>query len=136
MAYRYVSQPQSSGCFVACVAMMMGKTYQEAFKLVHPDRQEWDRADLHPFAAIERLKALGFKVRYAQLKKLRSLKRDALLCIKWDWAPELGHAVLYDSEQKKFLDPGFRRPLSLSEYQRQLCFVAYFDRDNQQERRS
>jgi len=126
MPIRHVRQEHYDGCFVACVAMLLKVSYREAFEKVYPNRDFYAGAGLHPHLAMRKLEALGFQFSYAKTKRLSSLKKDALLCIHWEGS-DTGHAVLFDSRAKKFLDPAYAKHLPLSEYERQISFIICFD---------
>ena len=136
MSLRHVSQVHSSGCFTACVAMLLGKSYEEVHSLLHPtsDPQDYDcpgiRSEKVDEAASEKLQQLGIKVKRAKLRQLRSLlrhsRKHALLIIRWEWAPTLCHAIVFDVDRKRFLDPT-GRTLKRKIYERQLDSVLYVD---------
>jgi hypothetical protein len=126
---RRVEQLHGNGCFIACLAMLKGITYEEAFKLIHPDKDMaaisyYDRIGLTPEESIQRLEQLGLGPVHRPLRQLRNLRRTALLLIRWEHAPTLLHGVVFDASTKKFLDPGYlRKPKT---YERQLDTVLYF----------
>jgi hypothetical protein len=114
MALRAVRQQNGTGCFIAAVATILGKTYEEAFRLCHPGKDplvEWE----HGFTdtsmmrvALQVLERVGIKGRPASFKRFSSYrKRDkhALLIIRWKWDPTRCHTVVYDGEAHVFYDP-------------------------------
>ena len=148
MPIQHVRQVHSSGCFIACLAMLLNKTYDEAFTLVYPEMdpmKEYDAPGLKSNhidqAATEVMEKLGFKVKRSKYKKLKSLMRyarkHALLIIRWRWGgdaastednPWLCHAVVFDADSKKFLDPAsYGREIKLSSYQKQLDSIFYVE---------
>ncbi len=131
MAYRHVFQYHNSGCFVACVAMLLGKSYKQALKLIHPDKNPntfWETISMPPEQSIERLPLLGIQTKTAKTRTIRHLRRDALLLIRWRVQPTLMHAVVYDAKHKKLLDPGNRIPMPSHVYERQLDTVLYIEK--------
>lgn len=128
---RRVEQYHDSGCFIACLAILKGISYEEAFKLIHPNKdfsqmERWDTVGLHPYESIKRLEQLGLNPVRRPLKQLRNLRRTALLIIQWKFAPHLAHGVVFDAVSRKFLDPGYSTPLPTKDYERQLFAVLYF----------
>ena len=120
-----------SGCFIACAAMLLDISYNEALKLIHPEKDidmcyRYDEVGLTPEESILRLTAFGLNPNPRPLRQLRNLRRTALLYIRWRIQPELMHAVVYDAARKKFLDPGTLYP-HIDEYEEQLDSVYYFN---------
>jgi hypothetical protein len=138
MALRQVYQVHVNGCFIAALAMLLGKTYEEALKLVHPNARVTDcsiedfRSNFIGDAASEVLTKQGCKVKKVSYKKLKSLlkyaKKNVLLIIRWGGG-YICHAVVFDVETKKFLDPssGELLPHNLRSYQRQIDSMYYVD---------
>lgn len=124
--YEHVRQEHNSGCFVACAAMLSGKSYLSTYQIIHPKRNfNIHGAAIHPLNAIRRLKRLGIEAEYTNDKNLSKLKRDALVCIRWSHMMSRGHAIVFDHKEKRFLDPAYYSPLPISEYQSQLNFILY-----------
>lgn len=126
-----VEQYHNSGCFIACLATLKGISYEEAFKLIHPEKDysqvaRWDTVGLRVDESIKKLEQLGLKPVQRPLKQLRNLRRTALLIIQWTYAPHLAHGVIFDAVSRKFLDPGYSTPLPTKDYERQLYAVLYF----------
>lgn len=127
-----VYQEHDNGCFIACTAMLLGCTYYEAFKLIHPDKDPfktelWSSAvGMTPEAAIKRLVALGLNPVPRPLRQLRNLRKTALILIRWKWAPTLMHGVVYDSVRDRFLDPS-PSTKKMRVYESQLDSVYYFN---------
>ena len=117
-----------SGCFIACAAMLLGTSYDEALKLIHPERviARYDKVGLTPEESILRLSAFGLNPNARPLRQLRNLRRTALIYIRWRIQPELMHAIVYDASRKRFLDPGTLYP-HVDEYEEQLDSVYYFN---------
>lgn len=129
MALKRVEQESDNGCFVACVATLAGISYPEAFKLIHPGEFNTPyNGEIALNKAHCRLKKLGWKVRKVNAKKIENLKKNALILITWRNEPELSHAVVYDAERKKVLDPSFYRPLLNRSYERQLHSIIYIEK--------
>lgn len=123
------------GCFVACVAIVMQCSYQEAFALVHPKRVFHKNSHgikrLDPDGpirvAITKLKRLGLSPQVSTRKRIDRLPHTAIGVIRWSWAPELLHAFVWDAETKTVLDPAYRYPLDIKSYQRQLATILYVE---------
>jgi hypothetical protein len=140
MALQHVTQDHYNGCFIAALAMILGKTYEEAFKLLFPDRNyhEGDHAlraetageDIGALAA-RALEKLGCKVKKSTYRQVRSLiryaRKDTLIILRWGGG-SMCHAVIFDAETKKFLDPsGPIEPGDLKRYQRNLDSMYYVE---------
>lgn len=131
-ALKRVHQEHDNGCFIACTAMLLGTSYLDAFKIIHPDKnpfqtEVWSRAiGMTPEASIQRLIKLGLNPVKRPLRQLRNLRRTALVLIRWEYAPTLMHAVVYDAIRDRFLDPGYSTK-KMKVYQRQLDSVYYFN---------
>lgn len=120
MALQHVYQADSNGCFVAAVAMILGKTYSETRRLVFPEynvdtylASGLTSLDITQ-AAMDKMKSLGIKVRLSKYKQLRSLlkfaKKHALVILRWKWDLERCHAVVFDADARVLLDPVDRQP--------------------------
>ncbi len=137
MPLRHVYQPHHNGCFIAALAMLLGKTYDETFKLVHPTRNP--TTDDHVYEckskniSKEVIKALGKlsldskKLNYKRIKSIvKYARKNVLLIIRWGGGSAC-HCIVFDVETKRFLDPsgqvyeGNLRPY----HQRQLDSMYY-----------
>jgi hypothetical protein len=137
MAYRRVQQVHDTGCFVACVASLLGKNYWEAFNLIHPYRCMVDHAGLYGYDAKmvqNNLHRVGIKVTPSKERRINYIRRNALLIIRWKHEPNLLHSVLYLPKKKQFLDPAFYVPLRQRTYERQLDSVMLVDSIKQPKR--
>lgn len=127
---RYVSQKDEGGCFVACIAMIRGISYQKAFNLVHPIEPElkniFDPYGWLPIEeAIAKIPSLGINARKVNIRKISSLKHNALIFIRWAVQPRLMHSVVFDFSRRKILDPIFKPQLNVAAYERQLDSIYY-----------
>lgn len=115
MALQPVTQKSYTGCFIACVAMLLGKTYDEAFSLMHPGKDQkvmsshgWS-ADSMEEKAHELLRKLGFKTHTGKYRKFKSYRermhKHAILIVRWDYDNTMCHCILFDAEAKQFIDP-------------------------------
>lgn len=148
MPIQHIRQIHSSGCFIACVAMLLGKSYEDAFALMYPGKSihDYDIRGLTSTdigkAASELLEKLGCSVKKSTYKQIKSLqkysRKRALLIIRWRWGAPIGnqasdddpwmcHAVVFDPDTKKFLDPSGSLPRDMKDYQKQLDSVFYVD---------
>lgn len=95
--------------------MILGKTYEDTFKTLFPDRdiQSGDHAlraeDANIGAcAVQAMEKLGVKTKLSTYRRLKSLlryaRKNVLIIVRWGGGP-MCHAVVYDAETKKFLDP-------------------------------
>lgn len=114
MTFQHIRQDHPSGCFVACVAMLMGTSYHVALRRVHPyvnvhrTIYPWLNLSLSPEESINKLVRLGIHLTPSKVRKISSLRKDALLLIRWAIEPNLMHAVIYDHAKKRILDPAGR----------------------------
>ena len=116
MSLRLVAQKNHTGCFIACVAMLLGKNYNEAFRLLHPNK-DVDLMYSHGFRdmsmeskAHQLLQKLGFKTRTSKYRKFKSFQtrgnKHAIMIIRWSFDPTMCHCILFDADAKAFIDPG------------------------------
>lgn len=128
MSYQRVTQESEYGCFVATVACLLGSTYQEAFKLIHPGTFMTPYNGGVPIEdAPKLLKKLGWKLRKTTIKHISSIKKDALILITWRDQPDLSHAVIYDAKEKKVIDPINLPPFKNRTYERHLNSIYYIE---------
>lgn len=140
MALQHVYQDHYNGCFIAALAMILGKTYEDTFKLVFPDRDitngdhalrcEGTDRDIGARAA-QALEKLGVKTKKSTYRKVKSLiryaRKNVLIIVRWHGGP-LCHAVVFDAETKRFLDPsGPVEPYDIKTYQRNLDSMYYIE---------
>jgi len=138
MALKHVTQAHYNGCFVAALAMILGKTYEDTFKTLFPDMdiQSGDHAlraeDSNIGAcAVQAMQKLGVKTKVATYRRLKSLlkyaRKDVLIIVRWGGG-SMCHAVVFDAETKKFLDPsGPVERHDLTSYQRNLDSMYYIE---------
>jgi hypothetical protein len=134
MPLQRVYQENDVGCFVAGLAILLGKTYAEAFKLVHPRKSYLDwchgiEAVSMQEAALSTLQRLGVKAHVSRLRRfdsLRKSKKNMILIIRWEVQPTRCHTVVYDAESRKILDPD-PWPAPVKELERQLDCVIVVD---------
>ena len=101
------------GCFVACVAMLYGLTYQEAFCMVHPRRFQNSRLGgrITPDKAFQKLIEFGLEPRVIQIGTIWDLDQTALIWLRWTPRSGLMHSVIYEHKRARFWDPNYDRPL-------------------------
>lgn len=130
---QYVGQYHSSGCFIACVAMLLGKSYLEIFNQIHPYK-DFDRSRTVSYPIDKSLSMLttkfGIECRRTNIRKIfdiRKSNKHLLVIIKWEDDRSLGHAIIFDAAMKKFHDPCYYQewdimPFSAREkfYERQI----------------
>lgn len=134
MPYQRVAQVHHNGCFIAATAVLLGKSYEDTLKLIHPTKtmQDYDIGLVSTIGneaklAHDTLTRLGIKIRPTKERRLRCLRQNAFLVIRWKHAPDLLHMVVYLAKERKFLDSWFEGPLKLEVYQRQLDAVFLID---------
>jgi hypothetical protein len=115
MPLQPVAQKNHTGCFIACVAMLLDKSYEEAFQLLHPGKNSTETYE-HGFldmsmeaTANKLLQKLGFRSRTSKYRKFRTFQKrvnkHAIMIIRWKFDPTRCHCVLFDAEAKAFIDP-------------------------------
>ena len=129
---RRVEQLHDTGCFVACLAMLLDTTYQQAFQLVYPNRPmpaPWDRLErvwLDPEQALNMMPKFGIHPIRASIRSVRSLKkRTSLVLLRWRTQPSLQHALIFDGETGNFVDPSFKTSLNHKVMNRNLEAIYY-----------
>jgi hypothetical protein len=115
MALHPVSQDNHTGCFIACVGMLLGKTYSEAFQLLHPGK---DPITTYPHGfrdmsmeniAHKLLQGLGFQTHTGKYKQFATYRKrsnkHAIMIIRWEFDPTMCHCIMFDAEAKRFIEP-------------------------------
>jgi len=122
-------QRHETGCFTACVSMMLNKSYYDVLDILKPKANYMS----HGFktrsmskTALRLLKKVGIKAHISNHKKFSSFQKHnkhAIFIIRWKFEPEQCHTIVYDHETKRFLDPHFGDKLTsrqLKSLERQL----------------
>jgi ABC-type bacteriocin/lantibiotic exporter with double-glycine peptidase domain len=135
-----VHQKHDFGCFVACAAMLLDISYEDAFKKILPKHNydswsysAWQESDLSIEKGLEVLSDLGIKVKRAKLRNVKSLKkRTSLIFLRWKTDPDLMHTLVFDGKQGKILDPlpSHIKPITKGECNRNLEAIYYVSRNN------
>lgn len=124
MKIKKVKQLHVDGCFVACVAMLLGETYDNAFNEMFPGRDDgW--GDLPVEEASHVLERLGFKPVRSRARRIKNLRHDAVVVIKWKEDPSISHSAVWSSKKRKMLDP--LRHYKRSVYETQIYAIYYVD---------
>jgi hypothetical protein len=116
MPLRCVQQENETGCFVAAIACLLGKTYQEAYALLHPGKNPyfeyshgWNTNNVAQ-ATFDALTRVGIKAHLSSYRRFRTYQKypkHALLIIRWTLLPHLCHTIVYDHKGKQFLNPSW-----------------------------
>lgn len=119
-----IRQKHKNGCAVACVAMVAVLSYDEALKLTHPFRKPRQHTTTDLDKLIHVLEKLHLGPIIQEKRKISSIKKTAILAIncgssKRPWY----HAVVWDPESKKIIDPDGKKPWPRQKYQRKLHCV-------------
>lgn len=130
-----IRQEHDSGCFIAAVATLLQVPYVEAFSRLYPGTIMPPVTDYSARVgrlieeSLALLPRVGIQLHQSKLRSVRSLKkRTALIILRWKYEPHLSHAVVFDGEQGKILDPCYESPLSHSIYNRNLEAIYYVKR--------
>ena len=118
-----VIQQNENGCVSACIAMLTGLTYFEGVRITHPYRtphSQLGSTDENTLAALKRIGLRGY-IRKPK-RWLQELSTNAILFIQHRLYLPAIHAVIWDYESQKVLDPYPRKDRSPS---RHLPFNSY-----------
>lgn len=125
-----IYQKHRTGCSVASIAMLAGISYSEAIKALYPNHKKYQKnVSGNIMTILMAFSRLGIKtdVKFAMLKPvdIKSIDKPALLCIYLGDKTSRNHAVVWDPEQQKILnpDPIRKRDLPIKYYQNRLCFA-------------
>jgi hypothetical protein len=141
MALQPVKQENYSGCFVAAIATLLGKTYRETFEILHPGQDpalQYDHGFLDvsvqnaAFTALQRAGIKGHLTNRKKFKTYAKRSQHALLIIRWKFQPyTLCHTIVYDGDEHKFIDPSWGRAVrdnyTLASLEEQLEFGIVID---------
>jgi ABC-type bacteriocin/lantibiotic exporter with double-glycine peptidase domain len=138
-----VEQVHQNGCFIACLAILLECSYEEAFKLLHPRRKTMPPSDLHqwhrlkvaltPEKSLQLMPKFGLRVQKANLRKVSSLrKRTSLILLRWRSDPTQMHALVFDGSTQRIIDPSPTSwIISMDEMQQNLDSIYHVKRINQ-----
>lgn len=104
---RLLLQRYASDCFPTCVAMILGVSHAEGLKIGCPDHRKGQSYVSNVSNQIKLFSQFGYKIVRRRPKKLTDLKHNAILEIG-KRTSDTTHAVVWDAQQKKVLDPGFK----------------------------
>jgi ABC-type bacteriocin/lantibiotic exporter with double-glycine peptidase domain len=104
---KLINRRYQSDCYPTCVAIILGISHSKAIKLVFPKRNKRESYASDLDVKIKVFKRFGFKIKEHKPKKLIDIKHNAVLEIS-NGPNGYTHAVVWDAENKKVLDPGFR----------------------------
>lgn len=125
---KIVYQKHKTGCGVACIAMILGCSYDQGMKIVHPRKKLWKK----PYTSIKRLalvlkkKKLKFKIKFVDGFNLKNIKNPCILGVRngtpksFFIIPKSWHWVVY---HKKILDPCNKDGYSLKYCQKHTFIV-------------
>jgi len=103
-----VLQQHDNGCAVACVAMVTGVSYADAFKAAFGPRSRRSvRLELTLSQVAGAIRSLGFRCRHGS--DWLSGAFPAVLMFEWDhdiMPPGTFHCVAYDPFRRRVVDPG------------------------------
>src|SRR5271157_5679242 len=105
-----IKQQHKRSCLPTCMSMLMGLNYSKCLKLINPKR-DWNKEGIwsdEMFATFDRL---GYKYEIKNITKLSQLKTNALLMVRSETIKNSMHAVVFDAETRKVLDPKKRKPI-------------------------
>jgi hypothetical protein len=141
---KIIKQIHDNGCFLACLAILKGITYEQAFQLVYPGRtmppkdaiyREHDVA-LPTEQALKLMPRFGLHLQKSNLRSVHSLRRrTSLILLRWQVEPTQMHALVYDGEAGKILDPCYDFfPVTLGDINNNLDSIYYVKKSRQLER--
>ncbi len=103
---KLIRQYHEYGCIIACVAMLSGLTYKQAYSHIFPHKKPKKLRGIYVRDEFfNRLMKLGLKVR--KVKPAKSYKENALVAVVHPiYAyPEGFHGVVWSKDSERFLDP-------------------------------
>lgn len=120
---RLVRQEHENGCVPASIAILAGLSYSEGIKLFW-SKKNWNKKGCSYRTLINGLKRSGLKFKERKVCLLSKLRSNAILVIKHSHPAFAGamHAVVWDFENQKIIDPYPRQDRSLK---RKLLFKSY-----------
>jgi hypothetical protein len=84
-------------CFIEALSCCLGKTYCETFKLVHPNKSiEIDCHGVIPSNGYEVASKHLRMFTETPIRELKKLAMNALITIRWEAAPDLGHTMVWE----------------------------------------
>ena len=133
---RLVAQNHNTGCFVACIAILLETSYEDAFERIHkkpcPPPDAYFRqhlVGLTPERSLELMPSLGLKVEKSNLRNVRSLRRrTSLILLRWRTEPTQMHGIVFDGEAGRFLDPDPMYPITMCRMQKNLEAIYHIRR--------
>jgi hypothetical protein len=124
---KHIRQKHKNGCLIASVAMVLGITYEAALKLIHPRRKKRKGVALPLIYLLPILKKANIQIKFHFFKwnpdsdiwNIKKMERPTILLIEFDncnWT----HAIAWDPEKKRILDPDRKNALTTKYYQKHL----------------
>lgn len=124
MSLNLVHQETNTGCGIASLAMISGKSYHEMVKFLKKDKDSDHSTTIISLAkALQKLK-IRFEVTLFNGYGLLDCDCLILKHITDDEKADYqGHVVVWDSKRKKILDPANPKPVSYKKYNKDITFV-------------
>ena len=128
-----IKQRHRTSCGVACFAMITGASYNKSIKKVFPRRKPYSLLTTNALRLVKALLKFGLKVNYYDYNEhnILDIKNKSILIIKALEGD--GHAVVWDPESKRILDPDRKRPLNIKSYNKRLIFIIEVEHINYKE---
>jgi hypothetical protein len=104
--------------------MLLNESYFKTYRKLFPGRKD-NTAGVPIENVIGTLQELGFRPVVSRARKIRNLRKDALIVIRWKDAPDLSHAAVWDNAHRKTLDPW--RKYKRYVYESQIETIYYVD---------
>ena len=106
-----IKQKEENDCGVACVAMLTGKTYEEARADIYPSGRSKLTKTKDLSKALVKLgrKPLSDRRQPFGSKTPRDLDTDALVFVEMDDGNDSKHWVVWDAKAKKLRDPYYTK---------------------------
>lgn len=130
-----IHQMHGDGCFIACVAILLGISYEDSFRRLFPNKimrtdSYWEsNIALTVEQSLDMLPHIGIQLQKTNLRNVKLLKgRTSFIILRWKNEPNLSHGLIFDGSSGKFLDPVFYPPLNHSTYNRNLENIYYVKR--------
>lgn len=104
---KWIKQKHKHGCAVACLAMIAGIGYYKALALLHPNRSPRKSTLTTGRSILNALFELNIPSRFTSFnmsgENIKGLAHNAIII--YNNGDDMNHAVVYDADKKKILDP-------------------------------
>jgi hypothetical protein len=107
-----IKQNHKNSCVPACIATIKNLSYSDSLKAVHPKRksERWNTNGTHYNQIYYSLKRMKISFRKRKVISLHKLRNNAIVITKGLFRPDRCHAVVWDVDRQRILDPDPESP--------------------------